>query len=106
MKPFKTASDPIFREAVVEDIAHAYYKNSKTSLHPWKGETEPDYTEWHEDKKYTWVKAPRFQGKPTQVGPLSQILVGYAQGHRAHREVDRRRARQDLSRSRTQNHGQ
>ena len=27
------------------------------------------------------MKAPRFQGKPTQVGPLAQILVGYAQGH-------------------------
>ena len=81
VKPFKTAADPIFREAVTEDTAHAYYKNSKTALHPWKGETEPDYTEWHEDKKYTWVKAPRFNGKPAQVGPLAQVLVGYAQGH-------------------------
>lgn len=81
VKPFKTAADPIFREAVTEDTAHAYYKNSSNSLHPWKGETEPDYTEWHEDKKYTWVKAPRFNGKPAQVGPLSQVLVGYAQGH-------------------------
>ena len=81
VKAFKTAADPIFRESVVEDTAHAYYKNSKESLHPWKGETEPDYTEWHGDKKYTWVKAPRFNGKPAQVGPLSQILVGYAQGH-------------------------
>jgi hydrogenase large subunit len=27
------------------------------------------------------VKAPRFQGKPMQVGPLAQVLVGYATGH-------------------------
>jgi len=27
------------------------------------------------------VKAPRFEGKAAQVGPLSQVLVGYAQGH-------------------------
>jgi len=81
VKPFKTAADQIFRDAVTEDTAHAYYKNSKESLHPWKGETEPDYTDWNADKKYTWVKAPRFNGKPAQVGPLAQVLVGYAQGH-------------------------
>jgi hydrogenase large subunit len=27
------------------------------------------------------VKAPRFDGKPMQVGPLSQVLVGFAGGH-------------------------
>lgn len=81
VKSFKTAADPIFRESVVEDTAHAYYKNSKTALHPWKGETEPAFNEWNADGKYTWVKAPRFDGKPAQVGPLAQVLVGYAQGH-------------------------
>jgi hydrogenase large subunit len=81
VKPFKTAADLVFRESVVEDTTHAYYDNSKSALHPWKGETEPHFTDWHADQKYTWVKAPRFNGKPAQVGPLSQILVGYAQGH-------------------------
>ena len=32
-------------------------------------------------RKYSWVKAPRFEGKPMQVGPLAQVLVGYALGH-------------------------
>jgi hydrogenase large subunit len=81
VKAFQTAADPIFRESVIEDTSHAYYDNSKNALHPWKGETEPEFTDWQADKKYTWVKAPRFQNKPAQVGPLSQILVGYAQGH-------------------------
>jgi hydrogenase large subunit len=27
------------------------------------------------------VKAPRLEGKPVQVGPLAQLLVGYVQGH-------------------------
>jgi hydrogenase large subunit len=27
------------------------------------------------------VKAPRYDQRPMQVGPLSQVLVGYAQGH-------------------------
>ena len=32
-------------------------------------------------KKYSWVKAPRFEGKVMQVGPLAQVLVGFALGH-------------------------
>ncbi len=78
--PFRTASDPVFRESVTEDVTHAYYQG-KTNLHPWKGETIPEFTDFQPDKKYTWVKGPRFQGKPMQVGPLAQVLVGYAQGH-------------------------
>jgi hydrogenase large subunit len=34
-----------------------------------------------DEGKYTWVKAPRFEGKPMQVGPLANVLVGYAQSH-------------------------
>ncbi len=77
---FKSASDQPFRDGVTEDVAHAYYQGKKP-LHPWKGETEPDYTDFQPDGKYTWVKAPRFQGRPMQVGPLAQVLIGYTQGH-------------------------
>jgi hydrogenase large subunit len=80
IQPFKTAADPNFRQAVTEDVTHAYYKGNKP-LHPWKGETDPDFTGWKADGKYSWVKAPRFEGKPAQVGPLAQVLVGFAQGH-------------------------
>jgi hydrogenase large subunit len=78
--PFKTASDKDFRDGVSEDVAHAYYHGDKP-LHPWKGVTDPDFTGWDGDQKYSWVKAPRFNGAPMQVGPLAQVLVGYAQGH-------------------------
>jgi hydrogenase large subunit len=61
-------------------VAHAYYQGGKP-LHPWVGETEPDFTGWNAEQKYSWVKAPRFNGQPMQVGPLAQVLVGYAQGH-------------------------
>jgi hydrogenase large subunit len=77
---FKTASDQAFRDGVTEDVTHSYYQGEKP-LHPWVGETEPDFTGWQSDKKYSWVKSPRFQGQPMQVGPLAQVLVGYAQGH-------------------------
>jgi hydrogenase large subunit len=77
---FQTASDPAFRQGVTEDVMHAYYRGDKP-LHPWVGETEPDFTGWNGDQKYSWVKSPRFNGEPMQVGPLAQVLVGYAQGH-------------------------
>jgi len=40
----------------------------------------PHYTDFQDDGKYSWVKAPRFQDRPMQVGPLAQVLVGYALG--------------------------
>ncbi len=77
---FKTAADKDFRAGVSEDVTHAYYQGGKP-LHPWSGETEPDFTGWNAEKKYSWVKAPRYNGQPMQVGPLAQVLVGFAQGH-------------------------
>jgi hydrogenase large subunit len=80
--PIKGQKDPYWRKAVTEDTTHAYYKGEGgSSLHPFKGETDPDFTDWKEDKKYSWVKAPRFEGQPAQVGPLANVLVGYAAGN-------------------------
>jgi hydrogenase large subunit len=77
---FKTAADQPFRDAVTEDHTHCWYTGSEAH-HPWKGTTDPDYTDFQETGKYSWVKAPRYNGQPTQVGPLSNILVGYHSGH-------------------------
>ncbi|HUI26034.1 MAG TPA: nickel-dependent hydrogenase large subunit, partial [Candidatus Kryptonia bacterium] len=75
------ARDEYFRKGVVEDVTHAWYKGNGGPRHPWKGETNPDYTDFQDEGKYSWVKAPRFDGKPMQVGPVSNILVGYALQH-------------------------
>ena len=72
--------DDTFRKSVVEDVTHAWYKG-RGAQHPWQGETDPQYTDFQDNGKYTWVKAPRFAGKPMQVGPLANVLVGYALGH-------------------------
>jgi hydrogenase large subunit len=72
--------DGRFRELVTEDVTHAYYRGDK-ALHPWKGETVPEFTDWHSDQKYTWVKAAWYEGQPAEVGPLAQVLIGYMQGH-------------------------
>jgi hydrogenase large subunit len=72
--------DPYFKENVAECIAHSWYDGDWTK-HPFEEETVPKFTKFEPAGKYSWVKAPRFQGKPMQVGPLAQVLVGYATGH-------------------------
>ena len=78
-KPIAGPHDEFFRKGVTEETSHAYYKGSEP-LHPWKGETEPEFTDFQADGKYTWVKAPRFQDKPMQVGPLANVLAAFAAG--------------------------
>lgn len=80
-KPFTSFNDPYFRDNVMEDISHAWY-NGDWAKHPHEEETVPKYTDFQDDGKYTWLKAPRFKGKPMQVGPLSQMVIGYALGHK------------------------
>jgi hydrogenase large subunit len=78
-KPIKGQKDPYWRKGVTESTAHSYYAGD-SPLHPFKGETEPNFTDWQADGKYSWVKSPRFEGKPMQVGPLANVLCGVAAG--------------------------
>ena len=80
IKPMTAHADPYFKENVQESIARAWY-DGDWSKHPWESSTDPKFTDFQDEGKYTWLKAPRFQGKPMQVGPLAQMVVGYAQGH-------------------------
>ncbi|MEQ1730146.1 MAG: nickel-dependent hydrogenase large subunit [Vicinamibacterales bacterium] len=78
--PISSFEDPYFQKNVSESIARAWY-DGDWQKHPWEEETVPKYTPWDAEKKYSWIKAPRFDGKVMQVGPLAQVLTGFAQGH-------------------------
>ena len=80
VQPFTSLSDPRFKENVQESIARGWY-DGDWQKHPWEEETVPKPGDFNESGKYSWLKAPRFEGQPMQVGPLSQMLIGYAQGH-------------------------
>jgi hydrogenase large subunit len=80
VKEIKTFGDTYFRDNVTESVAHAWYDGAATK-HPYEGETNPKYTKWDENGKYSWVKAPRFGGKVMQVGPLAEVLVAFALKH-------------------------
>lgn len=79
-KPISSFQDPYFRENVTESIARSYY-DGNWRKHPWNEETIPNPEDFDPDKKYSWVKSPRFKGQPMQVGPLAQVLIGYTSGH-------------------------
>ncbi|WP_351015896.1 nickel-dependent hydrogenase large subunit [Shewanella sp. AC91-MNA-CIBAN-0169] len=78
---------------IKEDVTHAWYK-ADGPQHPYQGTTIPDYTGFIErdtvygklptingDGKYSWVKSPRYQDEPIEVGPLACLLVNYARGN-------------------------
>lgn len=75
--------DAFFRDGVKEEIGHSWYKYSgdSSALHPWDGQTEPNYTDFQDDGKYSWIKAPTFHGERIQVGPLANVLAMAAAGH-------------------------
>ncbi|HEY5548931.1 MAG TPA: nickel-dependent hydrogenase large subunit [Coriobacteriia bacterium] len=73
-----TLSDPK-PEAIKEYIDHAWY-DSGDGLNPSVGETKAKFDAYSTDAKYSWVKAPRLDDKPMEVGPLSRMLVSYVAG--------------------------
>ena len=79
-KAIKTFNDEYWVKGVEESAKHSWYEGSKP-LHPYKGETKPQYTDFKEDGKYSWLKSPTFYGKPAQVGPLARVLCMLAAGH-------------------------
>ncbi len=81
VQEIKTFNEPFFRENVTESIARSWY-DGHWAKHPYEETTDPKYTSFEDNGKYSWVKAPRFKGAPMQVGPLAQVLVGYALGHK------------------------
>ncbi|HMA40997.1 MAG TPA: nickel-dependent hydrogenase large subunit [Gemmatimonadales bacterium] len=82
---------------VQEYINSSWYEYSKgdaAGLHPYEGETKAKYTgpptPWtylQDQQKYTWMKAPRYDGQPMEVGPLARMLVAYASGHKEVQEM-------------------
>ena len=82
---------------IQEFVSHSWYKYSQgdaQGLHPFKGETElsytgpkPPYAHLDVDKKYSWMKSPRWQGKSMEVGPLARVLMLYAGGNAQAKEL-------------------
>ncbi len=72
-------------EKIREQVKYARY-SSGSNLHPYQGQTEPQPGK---GGAYTWLKAPRYEGKPMEVGPLARVIISYLSGNAAvKKEVD------------------
>ena len=65
---------------IEEHVKHSWYK-AGSPKHPYNGVTDPQYTHLGDKDRYSWMKAPRYEGKSVEVGPLATCLVAYAKGH-------------------------
>jgi len=81
-QPIKSFGDDFLGKGVEESVKHSWYSYTADGpLHPYKGETKPQYTDFQDEGKYSWLKAPTFYGKRAQVGPLAAVLNAVAAGH-------------------------
>jgi Ni,Fe-hydrogenase I large subunit len=70
-------SDAFIPAAITEDVKYSRFA-SVSGSHPSQGDTIADP---HKSDAYSWIKAPRYQKQPMEVGPLARMLVAYHQGH-------------------------
>lgn len=78
------------QDKIKEFVTSAWYTygtKEDIGLAPYDGQNMIDYTgpkppyKWLSDNdKYTWVKAPRYDGHAMAVGPNARMMIGYAQG--------------------------
>ncbi len=86
---------PIDPQKIAEEVAHSWYtyEGDQAALHPFEGQTNPSYTGLEADGKlkvegkYSWLKSPRYDGKPVEVGPLARFIVAYAAGNEPIRKL-------------------
>lgn len=82
--------DPVDQAGVAETVAHSWYSGTNGDeglLHPTESATSPAFAgpalplaSLEGAAKYTWLKAPRYDGQPMEVGPLARMLVAYVEG--------------------------
>ena len=70
------ALKPVDAGRIAEDVTHSRYTDRCTG-HPADGDTDPDADK---DGAYSWIKAPRYDGAPAEVGPLARAMVAWAGG--------------------------
>ncbi len=84
-------------DQIQEYVSHSWYDYSggkDKGLHPYDGETtlnytgpQPPYEHLDVEQSYSWLKSPRWKGKPMEVGPLARVLMLHATGHEQTREL-------------------
>ena len=72
------ASD-VQENLITEYMGRSWYKGSETYTSPYFV-TDLDFTEYNVDDRYSWVKAPAYDGKPMEAGSMARIFAAYVRG--------------------------
>ncbi|MEA4902410.1 nickel-dependent hydrogenase large subunit [Desulfitobacterium sp.] len=62
---------PVDQKEITEAVTYSWYQETSPA-HPWAGATEVDLDK---ENAYSFIKAPRYNGFATEVGPLARMLV-------------------------------
>ena len=67
-------------ESLIEEyVGRSWYKGSETYQSPYFV-TEAEFTEYNVEDRYSWVKAPTYNGKTMEAGPLARVFAAYKRG--------------------------
>jgi Ni,Fe-hydrogenase I large subunit len=58
---------------IAEHVTHSWFADG-SARHPYSGKTVPAPGK---QGAYSWLKAPRYQNRPMEVGPAARVMVGY-----------------------------
>ena len=72
--------EDIDEKLITEYVGHSWYKGEGTYQAP-DFTTDPAFTEYDVANRYTWCKAPAYDGKALECTSLSRVLVAYARGN-------------------------
>ena len=61
---------------ITEYMGRSWYKGDGTYTSPYFT-TEPEFTSYDVDNRYTWVKCPAYYGKPMEAGTMDRIFAAY-----------------------------
>ncbi len=63
---------PVDPALIKEYVKYSFFEDSTTGLNPTEGKTVPAP---HKEGAYSFVKSPRYNGKPHEAGPLARMWV-------------------------------
>ncbi|MGN0045763.1 MAG: nickel-dependent hydrogenase large subunit [Eggerthellaceae bacterium] len=75
----KLTYEEVDESKIMEYVGHSWYEGEGT-LNPLEGETKPLFTDYDVNDRYTWCKAPHYDGEPLEAGPLARVLSAYLHG--------------------------
>lgn len=71
LNPKNIKVDPFDPKKITESVKYAWYRQ-REPVHPYQGEQVFDL---NKKDAYSFIKAPRYDGMPMEVGPLARMLI-------------------------------